>query len=57
MTAGVSTKITARLPETGWAQARRQAGQGVRTCVPARTDRAARQDRVGPEWNIVRGED
>ncbi|GAB1325943.1 hypothetical protein [Streptomyces sennicomposti] len=46
-------------PETGWAQARRQGKQGVRTCLPALGEERGdpRQDRTGPEWNIVRGED
>jgi hypothetical protein len=57
VTTDVSTKTTARRPETGWAKARRRRGKGLRTCLPATVDRTARQDRVDAEWNIVRGED
>ncbi|MFC8969935.1 hypothetical protein [Streptomyces sp. NPDC057094] len=42
--------------ETEWAEARRR-GSGPRTCVAATTERTARQERSGPEGNIVRGED
>ncbi|TXS50177.1 hypothetical protein EAO69_44700 [Streptomyces sp. me109] len=59
MSTEVSRKIVTRRPETGWAEARRRHGSGVRTCVPATaTASVARRDQAdSPEGNIVRGED
>ncbi|MEU7057135.1 hypothetical protein [Streptomyces sp. NPDC046197] len=61
MTAHSTEKLVVRHPETGWAQARRQRGRDVRTCVPAvegrNGSRESREEHTGSEWNIVRGED
>jgi hypothetical protein len=52
------TPSALRLPETGWAQAHRLRGKGVRTCLPAVADGdPAGQERPGAEEHIVRGED
>ncbi|GAA0920813.1 hypothetical protein [Streptomyces thermoalcalitolerans] len=53
-----AAKPVAQQPETGWAEARRLRKKRVRTWLPAVEDRSGPpQDRTGPEWNIVRGED
>ncbi|MET8246478.1 hypothetical protein ABZV31_19875 [Streptomyces sp. NPDC005202] len=58
MTAHTSEKSAVHPHETGWAEARRQRGKSVRTCVPAVEDRSGPSaEHTGPEWNIVRGED
>ncbi|MER6981004.1 hypothetical protein [Streptomyces carpinensis] len=58
MTAHTTDKPQAHRPQTGWAEARRQRENGVRTCLPAVDDRGgSRSDRHGADWNIVRGED
>ncbi|MFF9035977.1 hypothetical protein ACF090_10950 [Streptomyces sp. NPDC014892] len=44
--------------ESGWAEARRRRGKGVRLCLPALTDRdGTRAARSGPDSHIVRGDD
>ncbi|UUU35908.1 hypothetical protein JIX56_42130 [Streptomyces sp. CA-210063] len=44
--------------ESGWAEARRRRGKGVRTCLPALTGRNARRTpEAEAEQTIVRGDD
>jgi hypothetical protein len=59
VTSQTSEKLVIRRPETGWSKARRLRGKGVlRTCVAAVADEGTtRTDQLGPEGNIVRGED
>jgi len=58
VTAHISEKPVARVPETGWSKARRRRNKGLRTCLPAVVDGgAAREAYPGPDSNIVRGED
>ncbi|MEU4142505.1 hypothetical protein [Streptomyces parvulus] len=59
MRTDTSEHTVVRRPETGWSKARRLRARGaMRTCVPAVEDRgAARAQRTGQEWNIVRGDD
>ncbi|MER6631418.1 hypothetical protein ABT301_24890 [Streptomyces sp. NPDC000987] len=59
MTSQTSDKPVDRDPETGWREARRLRGKRVvRTCVPAVVDGSpTRTAQLGPDWNIVRGED
>ncbi|MFJ4781735.1 hypothetical protein [Streptomyces sp. NPDC088794] len=57
MTSPLSDKPVVRRPRTGWSKARRPLG-AVRTCLPAVEERVGPYVvPVGPEWNIVRGED
>ncbi|MGW3288546.1 hypothetical protein ACWDR3_28300 [Streptomyces sp. NPDC001002] len=57
MTSPISDKPVVRRPRTGWSKARRPRG-AVRTCLPAVEERVGPPAvPVGPEWNIVRGED
>ncbi|MFI8931578.1 hypothetical protein ACIG3E_28380 [Streptomyces sp. NPDC053474] len=58
MTARTNNEKVLRLHETGWAKARRLRGKSVRTCLPPLPDEDTRSAaRVGPEGNIVRGDD
>ncbi|MDX3637929.1 hypothetical protein [Streptomyces sp. MB09-02B] len=44
--------------ESGWAEARRRRGKGVRLCLPALRDRdGTRAAGAGTESHIVRGDD
>ncbi|WP_215451921.1 MULTISPECIES: hypothetical protein [unclassified Streptomyces] len=44
--------------ESGWAEARRRRGKGVRLCLPAVTDRERTQAAGGgPDSHIVKGDD
>ncbi|MBC9724824.1 hypothetical protein [Streptomyces sp. TRM68367] len=59
MTTDTSENAAVRRPETGWSRARRLRGmKALRTWLPAVEERdTPRTPHVGPEWNIVRGED
>ncbi|MEW2524150.1 hypothetical protein [Streptomyces sp. NPDC047071] len=58
MNARTGKENVLRLHETGWAKARRLRGKRLRTCLPPLPGEGARSSaQVGPEGNIVRGDD
>ncbi|MFG2602558.1 hypothetical protein ACGFT2_03185 [Streptomyces sp. NPDC048514] len=58
VTAQLSEKPAISPVETGWAEARRRGGRGLRTCLPAVLERTSHRRESAPaEDNIVRGED